>query len=850
MNKLRLEVLLSGVDKVIGPLKRLAAGGAGASREMKALQANLKGLKAQKLAVDNFQSAKAAFHDIAAKIAFAKTQLQQLQSAGKGNNAEANKLQRYIALQNREYEAQKSKVLAIRSTLNAMGQGRASGAGFAADIERANLALDKHRSKLQSIAAAQSRAGHMAAKGAGVAAAGYGAYYAGSRALRASSGMMGQGKHVATEEVRIRALGLEKSQADEAINFAKDFKQYGTSQLDNMQLMRDAITVFNDTHHSKDALPFLARMKYANETVFGAEEGSENDRKFMDMMKVIEMRGGANTREDFERNANLVQQVLTATGGRVGGSEWLNLVKTGGVAAKGIGEKEFFYRLEPLVQEMGGHRVGTGMMSAYQNIYQGKTTKRAANVLDSLGLIADKSKVKHDKVGQIAQLGVGALKGSDIFQRSQFEWMEKILIPAMTAKGITGEKEVLDAMGGIFSNRNASAVFSTMYQQRGMINKSYALNENADNVDTLYGRAKDTPTGKEIEMLKRRDDLYARMSSSLLPAYIKLLEVVTKATEGVTTFAKEHPTLTKYVLYAAAGLAILTTGMGALAVVVGVFMAKSAFLRFILTRIGLGFVSWGGVARVAGAAMSWLWSIISGGAAWLVRMAPIVLRFGAVLLRLLGPVGLVITAATMLYQRWDDVVGGAKLLWADLTEAIGSGLQAVMGLTSQFFNAGANIIQGLVSGITSRIAAVRDAVGEVASSSIDWFKEKLGIHSPSRVFAVLGGYVGEGAAQGITGSSSLVRNAALGLAAATLVPMGAMALPMGGMLPMPDMASMAAAVPAGGAAVAGGASSYTINITVQGNAKGDEIAAAVRAEIERIERQKTARRGSALTDID
>jgi hypothetical protein len=37
---------------------------------------------------------------------------------------------------------------------------------------------------------------------------------------------------------------------------------------------------------------------------------------------------------------------------------------------------------------------------------------------------------------------------------------------------------------------------------------------------------------------------------------------------------------------------------------------------------------------------------------------------------------------------------------------------------------------------------------------------------------------------------------------------------------------------------------------VQGNAKGDEIATAVRAEIERFERQKAARRGSSLTDID
>lgn len=844
MNRLRLEVLMQAVDKVTGPLKRIMGGSAATSRQVRQLQENLKGLKTQKLAVDNFAKARAEMHGMGANIAYAKTQLKQLEAAGRGSTAEATKLQRAIARQNQLFDAQRQKVLSIRSTLNTLGVGRAGGAGMAAEIERTNAALDKQRAKLQAIHAAQTKAGQFAAKGAATAAAGYGMYYAGARGARAVNGTMGEAKHTATEELRIRALGLESSQANEAIAFAKEFKQYGTSQLDNLQLMRDAITVFNDTHHSKDALPFLARMKYANEVAFGAEEGGENDRKFMDMMKVIEMRGGANTREDFERNANLVQQVLTATGGRVGGSEWLNLIKTGGVAAKGITEKEFFYRLEPLVQEMGGDRVGTGMMSAYQNIYQGRTTKRAANQLQSLGLIADPSKVKHDKVGQIAQLGVGALKGSDIFQRSQFEWMEKVLIPAFEAKGIKSEKEVLDAMGGIFSNRNAAAVFSTMFQQRSMINKSYALNEQADNVDTLYGRAKDTPTGKEVELLKRRNDLYQRMGNALMPAYIKLLEVVTKATEGITNFAKAHPVLTKWVLYGAAGLALFTAALGALLIPIGLILAKGALLRFVLTRIGLGFVSWGGAARLAGSALSWLWGLLGKGAGflatagrWLWSLGGTLLRLVPVVLRFLGPWGMiaatVASVAAYIWTNWDSLGPKFAAWWQTFKTGFMEGLNFVLGLPQRFFAAGAAVMDGMVNGITSRLAAVREAIGGAADNAIGWFKEKLGIHSPSRVFAELGGYVSEGAAQGIAGGTGMVRNAALSMAAATLVPMGTMAAP-------------AQPVAMGG----GGGNTYSISITVEGNANGDEIARAVRAEIERIERQRGARRNSTFADID
>jgi hypothetical protein len=57
---------------------------------------------------------------------------------------------------------------------------------------------------------------------------------------------------------------------------------------------------------------------------------------------------------------------------------------------------------------------------------------------------------------------------------------------------------------------------------------------------------------------------------------------------------------------------------------------------------------------------------------------------------------------------------------------------------------GANLISGLVSDITSCLGAVQDAIANVASNTVDC-KEKLGIHSPSRVFGELGGFITQGA---------------------------------------------------------------------------------------------------------
>ena len=223
-------------------------------------------------------------------------------------------------------------------------------------------------------------------------------------------------------------------------------KTYGTSMNDNLGLMLDATTAFADVHHAEMVMPAMAKMKFANKAMFGEEQGGDNERKFMDMLKVIEARNGLSSKEEFTKQADMVQRVITATGGRVDSTQWLDFVKRGGIAAKGLSSEAMYYQLEPIVQIMGGASAGVATMSAYQNLYQGRTTKRAAQNLQRFGLIGDESKVKHDKAGQVSFLDPGALKGSDLFRTNQFEWMEKVLLPALAAKGVTSEDQVNDAI--------------------------------------------------------------------------------------------------------------------------------------------------------------------------------------------------------------------------------------------------------------------------------------------------------------------------------------------------------------------------------------------------------------------
>ena len=109
---------------------------------------------------------------------------------------------------------------------------------------------------------------------------------------------------------------------------------------------------------------------------------------------------------------------------------------------------------------------------------------------------------------------------------------------------------------------------------------------------------------------------------------------------------------------------------------------------------------------------------------------------GAVIAFLTSPIGIAIAAiaaliaiGVLLYQHWDEVRARASEIWENLSQAvkgkidsvqqtIRNGIQAavdfITGLPSQALQWGADLIGGLVKGITSKIGAVKDAVSGVA----------------------------------------------------------------------------------------------------------------------------------------
>lgn len=527
-----------------------------------------------------------------------------------------------------------------------------------------------------------------------------------------------ESKHWDTEVQRVSALGMGKETSEKAIKYAQEMKTFGTSTLENLTLLRDGLTIFADLHHAEMVNPTLAKMKFANKAMFGQERGEDNERVFMDMLKVIELRGGLQSEKTFLDQANKIQQVITATGGRVQGGEWLNAIKTGGIAVKGMSDEALYYKMESIVQEWGGFRFGTAAMSAYQNIYQGRTTKRAANNMERLGLISDPSKLKHDKSGQISFLDVGAIKGADIFKKDQFAWMEKILLPEFAKRGITKKDDVLDAIGSIFTNRTASNLFGDMFLQRDIINKSAKMNAGADNIDQLYGKAKNIGAGHELETKAKLHDAYLKFGTVIMPIYIKALQVATSTLKGMTEWMQQHPRLTKAI---GVGLIALGAGLivfGSLALLIGSILVPLFTLRYALKMIRL---------TLLGSIGGWI-SYLAQVAKLLIFSARLKALNLALVFRMIGqailfigrtlvmtPIGLFITAvaagAFLIYKYWQPL----KAFFTGFWEGLKVSLAPIMPLLQNIF--------GMLGTLFAPLKPVWEWMVEKLASIFQWFSQ-------------------------------------------------------------------------------------------------------------------------------
>ncbi|MBG0692607.1 phage tail tape measure protein [Enterobacter hormaechei] len=183
---------------------------------------------------------------------------------------------------------------------------------------------------------------------------------------------------------------------------------------------------------------------------------------------------------------------------------------------------------------------------------------------------------------------------------------------------------------------------------------------------------------------------------------------------------------------------------------------------------------------------------------------------------------------TTVTDMGDSVGGWFKQRWADIKEAFNGGIVGIgkllinwspvgllykafaaalkylgVDLPAKFTDFGGHLIDGLINGIKNKWESLKTTVTDMGDSVGGWFKEKLGIHSPSRVFIGFGDNIAQGAAIGLQRTTPLAALAGQRLATEMT--------PDVPRIPSPEI--MAAGYSGRGAAASGGGASGGIQVS-------------------------------------
>lgn len=803
-NDLRLQVVLDLVNKASAPLRNISKSSEDAAKALRGARDTLKRLNDQQKAIDEFNNKSNGFREASNKVRVLKQNLDVLRATQGTSAKQIAGVEKELAKASKAYDKQRDTVFRLRNQLTNLGVTKVSDAQrkLKTDVEAANKAYEQQEAKLKAINQQKSRlyalntrhskdmikAGMMTGTGFGLMASG-----------RAAGGAIARFAAPSVEfdatMSRVQALTRLDKNSPQLAALRQQAKDLGAS------------TSFSGSDVASGQA-FLAMAGFTHDAIRAAMPG------LLDMSKAGDI--------DLGRGADISSNILSAFGIDPANMDRVADVLTRTFTTANVNLEMLGGTMKyvaPIAKQAGmSFEEASAMAGLMGNI--GIQDSMAGTALRAMvNRLAAPAKSGRD---MLEELGVSA-KDAQGNMRS----LPQVLYDVAKATENMGSADRLRAIKEIFGEE-AAAGMADLIQRAG----SDELRKYVEIVQQSKGAASAVATtmGDNLQGdLKGLASAWEALSINAGEAnggwMRDSVQWATSMLRGVAAFAQENPRLVRTITMLAAAMAVLLTVSGGLLITVGLLYGKVMLTRFLLARLGLGVLPMLKMGFMgAGQALLWI--------------ARTLLVVGRLLL--LNPIGLAITgialAAYLIYQYWGPITAFFGNLWANIKTGAN-------GLWESFKQFGGMLMDGLIGGITNRLAAVKNAIVNVADSAVGWFKEKLGIRSPSRVFMQSGEFLGEGAAIGIRRSTDMVRKASVGMAAAATIGMAG-----AGEGPRIDQRPPLQAGQRTPSVIQG--DTITIQITAAPGADPQALARAISAELDKRARAKAARGRSALGDVN
>lgn len=838
---LRIRLLFEAMEKVTGPLRAIAGGAGSTGAKIKAMRDRLKELDRAQADIGSFRQLKAGIKGTEDQLRSAENRVAQLARAMRETESPTKKMAADFARAKREAAALKQDLSSQGMELQQL-RGRLSAAGISTsklgdhqrelrlEASRLNRELSEQARKLQ---AADDRAARFAAGKERF-----------SKVQGAATGLAAGGA---------AALGTGTAIAAPVVATVKESSDFQSTMTDIAQKADMARDQAEKMGRAFDVLgPKVAQLPADLAAGVDVLAGRGLDPRRGG--KMIEPIGRAATAYKAKVNDLADATFSTVDNLKVPIGQTAKALDVMAAAGKaGAFEMkdmaQYFPALTASANALGqkGVPAVADLAAALQITRKGAgdSSTAANNLQNLLNKINTEDTIKNFK-----QFGIDlpkAMKKAAKDGKSPIE-----AIAELTSKATKGD---LSKLAFLFGDAQVQAALRPLLQNMDLYRKirADALDATGTVEADFNERMQDT-AAKWQRTKASAQALAHTIGRGLLPAANWLAEKGATFSDWASAMAQRYPTAAKWLGIIVGGIAALLLVFGALALGAAALMAPFAAIGFMSAFAGGGFLALARFMllplRVVPLLINGVWALAGG-----IAKAGLFLLANPMIAGILILVAAVGFAGYMIWKHWATI----SAAFTSAVGRIGAALQAARawivsafngifaffaGLGLRFQQFGANLIQGLISGITGRLSALKNTIVGAANAAANWFKSKLGIRSPSRVFMGLGSFVMQGLERGIASEENaplrrldrLSRNMAAALAIGSAAP----AIAAG--------AGSAPGTASGAATASAFAAPITINIYSAPGQSAEDIGRQVRAELERARNGERARGNSSFAD--
>lgn len=409
-----------------------------------------------------------------------------------------------------------------------------------------------------------------------------GALMVGAGAVLAAPIMMGveAARKYELAFTKFKDLNLGDAVNAEANKFARGTDLMGVSATQLMTTLSESVGILGSYADAVRLVPDIAKLNAANSAIYGGKVGEIDDGAARALNRFIDRRGGTKDEASYRRNLELAEKLVTGSGGFIKFQDLASFSQQAGTAFRGLSDQGIL-NYAMLLQEQGGPRAGTALMSMYQNLVAGRTPKKTMEELQAFGF----GKIGQAQAGTMGGRAITTTKFSlfkpyaDLMQSDPVTFFREAFLPALAKRGITNQADIIRITNDLFSNRTASGQATIMDTQLMQVMRDANLTKNAKGAQEVIKAYADDPNSKFGDLAAKYTNLMIAVGESALPLVTRLV----KELSSLFKWMADHPSTVRALTYAFMGLsgALLVSG-SVLMLTAGI---RALWLALTFTRI-------------------------------------------------------------------------------------------------------------------------------------------------------------------------------------------------------------------------------------------------------------------------